>query len=79
MANWQLTLPRVAWSRSEVVMASAKARGSSAHAKAVAEVRTCLIKALEILDQVGAPPEVGAHIDLALRRLEAVLDPSSRD
>lgn len=78
MANWQLTLPRVAWPRSEVVMRKAKGRGAPVHSKAVAEIRRCLVKALGTLDEIQAPPEIGAHIDFALTRLDVLLDAEHR-
>ena len=32
--------------------------------------------ALELLDRTGAPADIGAHLDLAINRLEAVSDPA---
>ena len=38
-----------------------------------AQALTAMESALRILDEAGAPPDVGAHLDLALCRLRASL------
>lgn len=36
-----------------------------------------LESSLQLLDEADAPAEIGAHVDLAIHRLRAALEPSS--
>ena len=42
------------------------------------EARDFLASALEVLDEVRAPSEIGAYVDLALRRLDQFLADSDQ-
>lgn len=46
--------------------------GREAHARVMKEVIKALQGALTKLDRINAPPDIGAHIDLAICRLQEI-------
>lgn len=44
--------------------------GGNPRKQAVAEISSLLRQALDKLDQISAPPDIGAHVDRAICRLE---------
>ena len=61
-------LPGIAWVRSAVPIGAVMIDDSISRA-------LCLMQqALELLDQAAAPPDVGAHLDLAIQRLRDAMD-----
>lgn len=47
--------------------------------EALEKARSYMEVALELLDQSDAPADIGAHLDLALNRLQAVVESRERD
>lgn len=40
----------------------------------IVQSRRLLASALQLLDEAGAPAEIGAHLDLALHRLDELIE-----
>lgn len=46
--------------------------GRGAHVRALKEAKASLKEALAILDEINAPPDIGAHIDRAICRIDEI-------
>ena len=46
--------------------------GSGAHARALNKAKAALKEALAILDEINAPPDIGAHVDRAIHRIDEI-------
>lgn len=43
------------------------------------QAKSCLTAALDLLDSVKAPAEIGAYVDMAIHRIEEFLESSGTD